>query len=104
MRDLLENAQYAPTSGRFKVYIIDEVHMLSKSAFNAMLKTLEEPPSHVKFILATTDSKKIPITVISRCLQFNLKQMTAENIFSYLRDILKEEKITAEDESIRNNI
>ena len=101
MRDLLENAQYAPTSGRFKVYIIDEVHMLSKSAFNAMLKTLEEPPSHVKFILATTDSKKIPITVISRCLQFNLKQMTAENIFSYLKNILKEEKITAEDESIK---
>ena len=64
MRDLLENAQYAPTSGRFKVYIIDEVHMLSKSAFNAMLKTLEEPPVHVKFILATTDPKKVPITVL----------------------------------------
>jgi len=100
MRSLLENAQYAPTSGRFKVYIIDEVHMLSKSAFNAMLKTLEEPPSHVKFILATTDPKKIPITVISRCLQFNLKQMTAEDIFDYLQNILKEEKITADDESI----
>ena len=100
MRELLENAQYAPTSGRFKVYIIDEVHMLSKSAFNAMLKTLEEPPSHVKFILATTEPKKVPITVISRCLQFNLKQMTAENIFSYLKNVLKEEKITAEDESL----
>ena len=100
MRDLLENSQYAPTSGRFKVYIIDEVHMLSKSAFNAMLKTLEEPPSHVKFILATTDPKKVPVTVISRCLQFNLKQMTAENISGYLKDILIEEKINAEDEAL----
>jgi len=72
MRELLESALYAPTSGRFKVYIIDEVHMLSKSAFNAMLKTLEEPPAHVKFILATTDPQKIPVTVLSRCLQFNL--------------------------------
>ena len=100
MRDLLENSQYAPTSGRFKVYIIDEVHMLSKSAFNSMLKTLEEPPSHVKFILATTDPKKIPITVISRCLQFNLKQMTTESISSYLKNILKEEKINAENEAL----
>ena len=100
MRDLLENSQYAPTSGRFKVYIIDEVHMLSKSAFNAMLKTLEEPPSHVKFILATTDPKKIPITVISRCLQFNLKQMTTENISGHLKVILKEEKINAENEAL----
>ena len=101
MRDLLENAQYAPTSGRFKVYIIDEVHMLSKSAFNAMLKTLEEPPSHVKFILATTDPKKVPITVISRCLQFNLKQMTSDKISKYLKNILKEEEIDAEDASIK---
>ena len=101
MRDLLENAQYAPTSGRFKVYIIDEVHMLSKSAFNAMLKTLEEPPSHVKFILATTDPKKVPITVISRCLQFNLKQMTSDKISKYLKNILKEEEIEAEDASIK---
>ena len=100
MRDLLENSQYAPTSGRFKVYIIDEVHMLSKSAFNAMLKTLEEPPSHVKFILATTDPKKVPVTVISRCLQFNLKQMTAENISRYVKKILKEENINAEDEAL----
>ena len=100
MRDLLENSQYAPTSGRFKVYIIDEVHMLSKSAFNAMLKTLEEPPSHVKFILATTDPKKVPVTVISRCLQFNLKQMTAENISRYLKKILREEEISAEDDAI----
>jgi DNA polymerase III delta prime subunit len=75
MRQLLENAVYAPTRGRYKVYVIDEVHMLSNSAFNAMLKTLEEPPEHVKFILATTDPQKIPVTVLSRCLQFNLKQM-----------------------------
>ena len=75
MRALLDNAAYAPTRGRFKVYVIDEVHMLSKSAFNAMLKTLEEPPEHIKFILATTDPQKIPVTVLSRCLQFNLKQM-----------------------------
>ena len=75
MREVLDNAQYAPTAGRFKVYIIDEVHMLSKPAFNSMLKTLEEPPEHVKFILATTDPQKIPVTVLSRCLQFNLKQM-----------------------------
>ena len=101
MRDLLENAQYAPTSGRFKVYIIDEVHMLSKSAFNAMLKTLEEPPSHVKFILATTDPKKVPITVISRCLQFNLKQMTSDKISNHLKKILKEEEIEAEDASLK---
>ncbi|NCF46977.1 MAG: DNA polymerase III subunit gamma/tau, partial [Alphaproteobacteria bacterium] len=71
MIELLENAQYAPASGRFKIYIIDEVHMLSKSAFNAMLKTLEEPPEHVKFILATTEIQKVPVTVLSRCLQFN---------------------------------
>src|SRR4029077_17181412 len=80
MRDLLENALYAPTSGRFKVYIIDEVHMLSRSAFNAMLKTLEEPPEHVKFVLATTDPQKVPVTVLSRCLQFNLKQIPAPQI------------------------
>ncbi len=75
MRELLENALYAPTAGRYKVYIIDEVHMLSRNAFNAMLKTLEEPPEHVKFVLATTDPQKVPVTVLSRCLQFNLKQI-----------------------------
>ena len=80
MRDLLDNAQYAPTQGQFKIYIIDEVHMLSKSAFNAMLKTLEEPPEHVKFILSTTDPQKVPVTVLSRCLQFNLKQMPSASI------------------------
>jgi DNA polymerase-3 subunit gamma/tau len=96
MRELLENAQYAPTAGRFKVYIIDEVHMLSRSAFNAMLKTLEEPPAHVKFILATTDPQKVPVTVLSRCLQFNLKQMGPGNIAGHLQNILDQEGISAE--------
>ena len=97
MRELLENAQYAPTSGRFKVYIIDEVHMLSKSAFNAMLKTLEEPPEHVKFILATTDPQKVPITVLSRCLQFNLRQIASPTIAEHLQAILTKENIPFED-------
>ena len=93
MRQLLENAVYAPTRGRFKVYVIDEVHMLSNSAFNAMLKTLEEPPEHVKFILATTDPQKIPVTVLSRCLQFNLKQMPAVAITGHLAHILQAEGV-----------
>jgi DNA polymerase-3 subunit gamma/tau len=93
MRDLLDNAQYAPSAGRFKVYIIDEVHMLSKSAFNAMLKTLEEPPAHVKFILATTDPQKVPVTVLSRCLQFNLRQMAGTSIIDHLQNILAQEAI-----------
>lgn len=96
MRDLLDNAQYAPTAGRFKVYIIDEVHMLSKSAFNAMLKTLEEPPAHVKFILATTDPQKVPVTVLSRCLQFNLRQMAGTSITGHLQNILTQENISFE--------
>ena len=96
MRELLESALYAPSSGRFKVYIIDEVHMLSKSAFNAMLKTLEEPPAHVKFILATTDPQKIPVTVLSRCLQFNLKQLSPALITAHLQYVLEQEKITFE--------
>jgi DNA polymerase-3 subunit gamma/tau len=96
MRELLESALYAPTSGRFKVYIIDEVHMLSKSAFNAMLKTLEEPPAHVKFILATTDPQKIPVTVLSRCLQFNLKQLPPGLILQYLQHVLEQEKVPFE--------
>jgi DNA polymerase-3 subunit gamma/tau len=96
MRQLLENAVYAPTRGRFKVYVIDEVHMLSNAAFNAMLKTLEEPPEHVKFILATTDPQKIPVTVLSRCLQFNLKQMTPPLIAAHLAKILEAEAIEAE--------
>ena len=94
MRELLESALYAPSSGRFKVYIIDEVHMLSKSAFNAMLKTLEEPPAHVKFILATTDPQKIPVTVLSRCLQFNLKQLPPALIAGHLQYVLKQEQIS----------
>lgn len=93
MRQLLENAVYAPTRGRFKVYVIDEVHMLSNSAFNAMLKTLEEPPEHVKFILATTDPQKIPVTVLSRCLQFNLKQMPMAAISGHLSHILEAEGV-----------
>ncbi len=96
MRELLEGALYAPTSGRFKVYIIDEVHMLSKSAFNAMLKTLEEPPAHVKFILATTDPQKIPVTVLSRCLQFNLKQLPPALIVKHLQYVLEQEAIPFE--------
>ncbi len=96
MRDLLDGAQYAPTAGRFKVYIIDEVHMLSKSAFNAMLKTLEEPPAHVKFILATTDPQKVPVTVLSRCLQFNLRQMAGTSIIGHLQNILGQENIPYE--------
>jgi DNA polymerase-3 subunit gamma/tau len=100
MRDLLENALYAPTGGRFKVYIIDEVHMLSRSAFNAMLKTLEEPPGHVKFILATTDPQKIPVTVLSRCLQFNLKQIPQPQIKAQLKKILDLEGVACEDEAL----
>jgi DNA polymerase III subunit gamma/tau len=96
MRELLENALYAPSAGRFKVYIIDEVHMLSRSAFNAMLKTLEEPPAHVKFVLATTDPQKIPVTVLSRCLQFNLKQIPPLQIRGQLKKILEAEGIPCE--------
>ena len=96
MRELLESAQYAPVSGRYKVYIIDEVHMLSKSAFNAMLKTLEEPPGHVEFILATTDPQKLPITVLSRCLQFNLKNLPSLLLESHLAKILQAENIPFE--------
>ena len=100
MRDLLDNAQYSPTAGRFKVYIIDEVHMLSKSAFNAMLKTLEEPPAHVKFILATTDPQKVPVTVLSRCLQFNLRQMAGTSIIEHLQNILRHENIPFESSAL----
>ncbi|MDD2685521.1 MAG: DNA polymerase III subunit gamma/tau [Gallionella sp.] len=96
MRELLENAMYAPTVARFKVYIIDEVHMLSKGAFNAMLKTLEEPPAHVKFILATTDPQKVPVTVLSRCLQFNLKQLPPVLIASHLKYVLEQEQIACD--------
>ena len=96
IREVLENAQYAPTAGKYKVYIIDEVHMLSKSAFNAMLKTLEEPPEHVKFILATTDPHKVPVTVLSRCLQFVLRNMTSQQVADHLAHVLDSEKIAYE--------
>src|SRR5512135_386030 len=93
MREILDNARYAPTVGRYKVYLIDEVHMLSKGAFNSMLKTLEEPPEHVKFVLATTDPQKIPVTVLSRCLQFNLKPLPRASIAERLAAILDAEEI-----------
>ncbi|WP_118178893.1 DNA polymerase III subunit gamma/tau [Paraburkholderia phosphatilytica] len=101
MAALLERAVYAPVDARFKVYMIDEVHMLTNHAFNAMLKTLEEPPAHVKFILATTDPQKIPVTVLSRCLQFNLKQMPAGHIVSHLENILGQEQIPFEAQALR---
>ena len=91
-RELLENVQYAPSVGRFKVYLIDEVHMLSTHSFNALLKTLEEPPAHVKFLFATTDPQKLPVTILSRCLQFNLKNISPEVIVGHLKYILGEEK------------
>ena len=100
MRELLENVQYMPTSARFKVYLIDEVHMLSRNSFNAMLKTLEEPPEHVKFLFATTDPKKLPITVLSRCLQFNLKNMSPEQVVNYLSIVLGKEKIPCEQSAL----
>ncbi|UYM15689.1 DNA polymerase III subunit gamma/tau [Endozoicomonas euniceicola] len=95
-RELLDNVQYAPTRGRFKVYLIDEVHMLSAHSFNALLKTLEEPPPHVKFLLATTDPQKLPITILSRCLQFGLKNMTPERIVGHLENVLSSEHIPYE--------
>ena len=97
MRDLLDNVQYAPSRGRYKIYLIDEVHMLSKSSFAALLKTLEEPPPHVKFLFATTDPQKLPITVLSRCLQFNLKNLSAERITQHLQFVLGEEKVPFEE-------
>lgn len=100
VRDLIENAQYIPSRGQYKVYLIDEVHMLSKSAFNALLKTLEEPPPHVKFLLATTDPQKLPVTVLSRCLKFNLKRLSAEQITRQIIHILQSEQINFESEAI----
>ena len=101
MVDLLERAAYAPASGRYKVYMIDEVHQLSNHAFNAMLKTLEEPPAHIMFILATTDPQKVPVTVLSRCLQFNLKQMPPAHIVSHLDNILSQEQISFDPPALR---
>ena len=100
MRELTDNVQYAPTRGRFKVYLIDEVHMLTNQSFNAFLKTLEEPPEHVKFLLATTDPQKLPVTVLSRCLQFNLKRMTPEHIAGHLKHVLGEEQIPFEEPAL----
>jgi len=102
MTQLLERATYAPTMGRYKVYVIDEVHQLSGHAFNAMLKTLEEPPEHVKFILATTDPQKIPVTVLSRCLQFNLKQMPLTHIVDHLSRVLEAEGVAFEPAALRH--
>ncbi len=100
MRELLDNVQYAPTRSRFKVYLIDEVHMLSKQSFNALLKTLEEPPAHIKFLLATTDPQKVPVTVLSRCLQFNLKRMSKSQILSQLQYLTGQEQIEADDSAL----
>lgn len=100
-RDLLDNAQYAPARGRFKVYLIDEVHMLSRHSFNALLKTLEEPPAHVKFLLATTDPQKLPVTILSRCLQFHLKALDVEQIRHQLEHILNEEHIAHEPRALQ---
>ena len=100
VREVIENAQYLPTRGRYKVYLIDEVHMLSKNAFNALLKTLEEPPEHVKFLLATTDPQKLPVTVLSRCLQFNLKRLTEDQISLQMGSILAAEKVESDAGSI----
>jgi DNA polymerase-3 subunit gamma/tau len=100
MREVLDNARYAPTVGRYKVYLIDEVHMLSKAAFNSMLKTLEEPPEHVKFVLATTDPQKIPVTVLSRCLQFNLKLLPPALIGNRLAEILRAENVSFDEAAL----
>lgn len=101
VRDLIENAQYLPSRGRVKVYLIDEVHMLSKPAFNALLKTLEEPPGHVKFLLATTDPQKLPVTVLSRCLQFNLRRLEPGQILGQMRRIVDAEGIPADDAALK---
>ncbi|VFP81802.1 DNA polymerase III subunit gamma/tau [Candidatus Erwinia haradaeae] len=100
-RDLLDNIQYSPSRGRFKIYLIDEVHMLSRHSFNALLKTLEEPPCHVKFILATTDPQKLPVTILSRCLQFHLKLLDEDLIRAQLQYILQSENISSEEQGIR---
>ncbi len=101
MRDILENVQYAPAQGRFKIYLIDEVHMLSNHSFNALLKTLEEPPAHVKFLLATTDPQKLPLTILSRCLQFNLRHLPPEIIIQHLQHVLNDENLPFEPEALQ---
>lgn len=99
-REILDNVQYMPSQGRYKVYLIDEVHMLSSSSFNALLKTLEEPPAHVKFLLATTDPQKLPATILSRCLQFNLKNLSPERIVDYLKTVLEQEMVQFDESSL----
>ncbi len=101
VRELIDSVRYLPTSARYKIYIIDEVHMLSNNAFNALLKTLEEPPPHVKFIFATTESRKIPVTILSRCQRFDLKRITMEMLASHLGNIAKQEEIAVDDESLK---
>ncbi len=100
IRDLIDTVQYAPVSGRYKIFIIDEVHMLSKGAFNALLKTLEEPPAHVKFVFATTEIRKVPVTVLSRCQRFDLRRIDAEVLETYFGELLKKEKVTAEEGAV----
>src|SRR3954451_25452924 len=100
IRELIENSQYRPARSRFKVYIIDEVHMLSKSAFNALLKTLEEPPSHVKFILATTEPEKVLATILSRCQRYDFRNISSREIADHLKAICKQEKIKADDDAL----
>ena len=99
-RELLDNVQYSSTRGRFKVYLIDEVHMLSNHSFNALLKTLEEPPAHVKFLFATTDPQKLPITILSRCLQFNLKNLSPKLIVEYLETVMQQEQIKCDSDAL----
>src|SRR5215813_5783200 len=101
IREIIEGVRYAPASARFKVYIIDEVHMLSKQAFNGLLKTLEEPPPHVKFIFATTEIRKVPVTVLSRCQRFDLRRVDAAVLMQHLAAIAAKEKISAEPEALR---
>jgi len=100
-RDLLDNVQYAPTKGRYKVYLIDEVHMFSRNSFNALLKTLEEPPPHIKFLLATTDPKKLPITILSRCLQLSLKRLSIEQIEEQLQMVTAQEGLPSVPAALR---
>jgi DNA polymerase-3 subunit gamma/tau len=100
VRDIIENARYRPSRSRFKIYIIDEVHMLSKQAFNALLKTLEEPPSHVKFILATTEAEKVLATILSRCQRYDFRNIPTREIAAHLKNICKQEKIDADDDAL----
>ena len=101
MREILDGVRYKPTNARYKIYIIDEVHMLSKSAFNALLKTLEEPPSHVKFIFATTEIRKVPVTILSRCQRFDLQRISIEDLTGLFKKILANEQINAEEEALQ---